>query len=91
MNGQVERQNHEIRIGMRKEMSITGVKEVLSFDESSVVLKSACGEVTVEGSELRVGTLDTDRGVVNLAGRIDTIYYSDDRPLEKRGLGRWLR
>ena len=91
MNGQSERQSHEIRLGMRKEMSVTGVKEVLSFDESCVVLKSACGEVTVEGSDLRVGSLDTDRGVVMLSGRIDTVYYTDDRPAEKRGLGRLFR
>ncbi len=91
MNGQSERLSHEIRLGMRKEMSVTGVKEVLSFDESCVVLKSACGEVTVEGSDLRVGSLDTDRGVVTLSGRIDTVYYTDDRPTEKRGLGRLFR
>lgn len=91
MNGQVERQNHEIRMGMRREMNITGVKEVLSFDERSVVLETACGEMTVEGSELRVGTLDTERGVVILAGRIDTVYYSEERQTERRGLGRWLR
>ncbi len=91
MNGQNERQSHEIRVGMRKEMNVTGVKEVLSFDESCVVLKSACGEMTVEGSDLRVGTLDTDRGVVSLCGRIDTIYYTDEHPTEKRGLGRLFR
>ena len=91
MNGQSERESHEIRLGMRKEMNITGVREVLSFDENCVVLKSVCGEMTVEGSDLRVGTLDTERGVVTLCGKIDTVYYTDDRPTEKRGLGRLFR
>ena len=91
MNGQSERQSHEIRVGMRKEMNVTGVKEVVSFDESCVVLKSECGEMTVEGSELRVGTLDTERGVVNLCGKIDTVYYTDDRPSEKHGFRRLFR
>ena len=79
------------QLGMRKEMNITGVREVLSFDENCVVLKSVCGEMTVEGSDLRVGTLDTERGVVTLCGKIDTVYYTDDRPTEKRGLGRLFR
>ena len=91
MNGPSEKQIHEIRLGMRKDMSVTGVKEVLSFDESCVVLKSACGEMTVEGSDLRVGILDTDRGIVSLCGKIDTVYYSDERGAEKRGLGRLFR
>ncbi len=91
MNGQSEKQIHEIRLGMRKEMSVTGVKEVLSFDESCVVLKSACGEMTVEGSDLRVGALDTERGIVSLCGKIDTVYYTDERLTEKRGLGRLFR
>ena len=66
MNGQSEKQIHEIRLGMRKDMSVTGVKEVLSFDESCVVLKSACGEMTVEGSDLRVGILDTRFTLISL-------------------------
>lgn len=86
MNGQTQKQGtHELRIGQRKEMSVTGVKEVISFDEACVVLRSECGEMSVEGSELRVGVLDTDRGLVTLSGRIDTVYYTDDRPEQKRG------
>ncbi len=85
MNIQSEKQIHEIHIGMRKEMNITGVKEVISFDETSVSLKSSCGEMTIEGSDLKVGVLDTDKGVVTLEGRIDTVYYSADTTEEKRG------
>ena len=91
MNGQNERLSHEIRVGQRKEMNVTGVKEVVSFDDGCVVLKSTCGEMTVEGSELRVVTLDTDRGVVSMHGRIDTIYYTEERETEKRGCGRLFR
>lgn len=86
MNGQTEKQTHEFHVGMRKEMRVTGVREVLSFDEGCVVLRSACGEMTVEGSDLRVGSLDTDHGTVTLSGKIDTVYYTDDRGEEKRGL-----
>ena len=85
MNIQSERKTHEIHVGMRKEMSITGVSEVISFDETSVCLKNVCGEMTIEGNELKVGVLDTDKGVVTLEGRIDSIYYSADTPDEKHG------
>ena len=91
MNGQKEKQTHELCVGMRRQMSVTGVSEVLSFDERCVVLRSTCGEMTVEGSELRIGVLDTERGLVSLCGRIDTVYYSDERDGEKRGLRRLFR
>ncbi len=86
MNGQTQKQpEHEICVLRRKEMSITGVKEVISFDESCVLLKSECGEMSVEGSELHVGTLDTDRGLVTLTGRIDSIFYAEENSEQKRG------
>ena len=80
-----ENKSHEIRIGQRKEMSVSGVKEVLSFDADSVVLRSVCGEMTIEGSGLKVGALDTDRGIVTLVGKIDSLYYSAEGAEEKRG------
>ena len=86
MNGQIQKQTaHEIWIGARKEMKVMGIQEVIRFDETCVVLLSNCGEVSVEGSDLRVGALDTERGVVTVSGRIDSLYYSDDHPEEKRG------
>ena len=86
MNGQTQKQpGHEIHVLRRREMSITGVKEVISFDESCVLLKSECGEVSIEGSELHVGTLDTDRGLVTLTGRIDGVYYADENAEQKHG------
>ena len=77
---------HKISVGMRKEMSVTGVSEVLRFDDQVVVLKSTEGELTVEGVGLNVETLDIDRGVVELNGRIDCIFYSENSSDEKRGL-----
>ena len=92
MSGQTERQTHEIRLGMRKELSVTGVKEVVSFDDHCVILCSICGELAVEGSDLKVGVLDTERGVVTLAGRIDNLCYTDEKPTEKGGfLGKLFR
>ena len=90
MNGQTERQQHGFQVKLRKEMSISGVKDVESFDEAVVVLRTAGGDMTVEGKELRIGVLDTDRGVVTLSGRIDGVFYSTEEGEEKRGLFRKL-
>ena len=76
-------EKHTVLLTARKGASFTGVCDVQSFDERVVVLKTDCGEMTVEGEELRVGTLDTEKGVVELTGRICALYYSDATPAKK--------
>ena len=47
----------------------------------------ADGTLTVEGEELKIGTLDTERGEVSLSGKINGLFYSDDgHSSEKKGL-----
>ena len=74
---------HQIKLVMRKELTIQGVKEVASFDEGGAVLQTTSGEMTIEGKEIHVGILDIERGVVTLTGKIDAILYSDPHSGEK--------
>ena len=74
---------HEINLRLRKEMTISGVIEVISFDEENVQLITECGEMYVEGEELSVEALDKDRKVIVLNGKIDAVYYSADITKEK--------
>ena len=76
---------HEFFVRSRSHVDITGVREVLSFDDSSVVLVTSCGEMAVEGQELRVGTLDTDRGIVAVDGNIASVYYVENSSKKRRG------
>ena len=71
------RQTHECIIKCRNHVEITGVKEVTSFDEGVVMLVTDCGEMTLEGEGLRIGTLDTDRGIVSVDGKVSSVYYTD--------------
>lgn len=92
MNGQTEKNLHAFSVNMRKEMNITGVKDVESFDESSVILQTMGGEMTVEGRNLHIGVLDTERGIVTLSGQIDGVFYATEASEEKRGVfGRIFR
>ena len=92
MNSVSEKQSHELRINMRKDMEISGVKDVEAFDDTAVSLNTVCGYMTIEGSELRVGTLDIERGILSLSGKIDAVFYSVDNNNEKKGFfGRLFR
>ena len=80
------RQLHELIMKQRREISVCGVKDSESCDETGAVMQTVDGTLTVEGEELKIGTLDTDRGVVSVTGRINGLYYTDERNVEKRGI-----
>ncbi|MBE6556375.1 MAG: sporulation protein YabP [Ruminococcaceae bacterium] len=88
MNGQEKttlKDTHSLALADRHDMSISGVKEVTGFDETYVLLQTLCGELCIEGSQLRIGVLDTERGQVTLTGQIDAILYRSAEE-GKRGL-----
>ncbi len=75
---------HSILWKDRKQGSITGVTDVLSFDENTVVLETELGVLTLKGKELHVGRLLLDQGEVELDGVIESMVYSGSHP-EKKG------
>lgn len=79
-------ENNNIFIKSRKHIDITGVREVLSFDDNTVVTVTSQGDMTVEGEELKIGVLDTDRGVVSVDGKISAVIYYDTPAKGKKKL-----
>jgi len=84
MEAGADKKKHRLSLDKRARMDIEGVIEVESFDDVSVLLLTDCGELNIEGRELKIGVLDTDRGVVSIDGCVDAVYYSEERQ-KKRG------
>ena len=81
--------NHGILLRGRSHLEISAVTDVISFDEDSVNLETSMGEMLVEGEDMRVGTLDTQRGILTIDGRINGLYYRTEEP-RKKGIGRFF-
>jgi sporulation protein YabP len=76
---------HDVAIKGRRHIDITGVREVISFDETAVVMSTDGGEMTLEGNDLRIGVLDTERGIVSVEGKINALFYDEDAaPSDKK-------
>lgn len=84
--GLTKDKKHEIIIRQRREMNLCGITDIESFDEAGAVLKTTEGELTLEGEGIKIGVLDTDKGIVTVTGRIDGIYYTSDRVETKKGI-----
>ena len=76
---------HALTLDGRKSLTMTGVAEVVSFDDGSVVLRTALGMLTVQGANLRLKTLSTDGGQMAVTGEIGLLSYEEPRS------GGWLR
>ena len=71
-------------------MRIDGVTEVLSFDDRSVVLKTQCGDMAIDGTDLKIAVLEIDAGIVVLSGTVSGVYYYEQPTKEKRSLAKRL-
>lgn len=61
----------------RERLEVTGVREVLAFDEESVTASTVMGELTISGEGLRLDRLSLDTGELSVRGRIDSAEFSD--------------
>ena len=77
---------HKLTLNERKSLTMTGVTEVISFDENAVVLSTEMGRMTVHGKQLQLRQLALDGGQVAVDGLVCAIVYEENRPS-----GGWLR
>ena len=79
---------HELSLKERRELTMTGVTEVVSFEEHAVVLRTALGTLIVQGRELQQKTLSLEGGQVAVEGSISALIYEEPRASGwRRGLG----
>jgi len=74
---QTEPGTHKMLLSGRKQLELSGVREVVSFDAKEVVLNTQMGVLLVRGDDLFVKRLTVEKGEVDLEGRIDSMVYSD--------------
>ena len=82
---------HKLTLENRGAGNITGIREVVSFDENQVVLDTDLGLLTVKGKDLHVSRLTLEKGEVDLDGTIDSLNYSSNEALRKSGESRFTR
>lgn len=76
---------HSLKMENREKMNITGVEDVVSFNDNTVILQTDMGGLTVKGSELRINRLNVESGDVMIEGKIDSCEYSDNDFGQKGG------
>ena len=85
MEDKITSRPHNIVFANRKSGSITGVKDVISFDLTSILLETEYGMLTVKGHDLHINRLSVEKGELEVEGTIDGLAYSDVNTYAKKG------
>lgn len=69
---------HKVALEGRRNLSVSGVRDVESFDETMVVLETVRGTLIVRGEGLHLQMLSLDGGKVAVDGKVDSLTYEDN-------------
>ncbi len=85
-NEQAPNQKHTVSMTDCKELNITGVTDVINFDETSVILSTSCGVMSIDGTGLHILNLNVDTGDVSVTGEISGLIYPQGAKRSSGGL-----
>ena len=81
----VNKRTHKLMLNNRRTCNLSGVNDVLSFDEHEIILETDQGMLMIKGSDLHVNRLMLDKGEVDMDGKFDSFTYSEQTGISAKG------
>jgi sporulation protein YabP len=69
---------HSVTIDRRNLVTVTGVLDVISFDENTIIAETQMGVLLIHGENLHVNRLQLDNGDLSVDGQVDSINYEEN-------------
>lgn len=76
VENKIEDKKSNLSLENRKKLILSGVVEVISFDEEKIDLTTNLGNLTIKGEELKMNKLDVQNGDVIIIGSISSMIYN---------------
>ena len=86
MDKEIITSSHSISINERKNISISGVKKIDSFDNEEFMMDTVMGYLVIKGEELEIVKLDTFQGNVVIKGKFNNLAYTDSLKKKEEGV-----
>ena len=88
MNEERRTARHRLTVDQRESVAVTGVLDVISFDEEQVICETDMGVLILRGNNLHVASLNLENGSLDIFGEIVSINYESQgpRPGKKSGM-----
>ena len=75
--------SHQLQVNERKQIMLTGIKKINSFDNEEFLMESNMGMILLKGENLEIVKLDTHDGNVSIKGQINSFTYMDENKKSK--------
>lgn len=85
MEEHIQANPHHLSLTDRHTGTITGVKDVISFDLNAILLETESGMLSIKGYDLHVNRLSVEKGEIEITGTIDGMVYSDVNTYARKG------
>ncbi len=72
----LEEKKSNLTLENRKRLYLTGIMEVISFNDEKIILNTSLGMLTIKGSGLKMNKLDVQNGEVMIVGNVDSFVYT---------------
>ena len=82
---------HHISLEDRRILIATGVSNVDSFDEQTIVAYTDLGELTIRGQGLKINHLNVETGELSVGGEVQALIYTQNQPRSAGFLSRLFR
>lgn len=83
-DNQIHNFNHTFNMIERKNVTISGVKKVDSFDNEEFLIESVMGYIVLKGSDLELVKLDTREGIATIKGLVNSFNYVSENVTKKQ-------
>lgn len=78
-------QIHSVIIDSRKKLNISGVRDVESFEDETIALKTVMGDMTIKGENLKILSFNAETADLSAEGKIHAVVYMSDAK-KKQGI-----
>ena len=82
---------HNVIMEKRAKLNMSGVSEVVSFDDETVVLKTDMGLLTIKGEKLNIGSFSASSGELNMNGSVCALVYTQNEVAKGSFIRRLLK
>ncbi len=92
MNDIIQNNNeHNIEIENRKKIRITGVVDILNFDDETITLLTVMGKLLIKGTELKIHSFGNETGDMETEGKINAVVYLNDNKGKSSLMGKLFK
>lgn len=79
-NMAAKKEAHNLIVENRQNLTATGVSNVDSFDDQTIVAYTDLGQLVIKGSNLHMNKLNTETGELTVSGTILSMTYEESQP-----------